>query len=82
LVDSLSVQVSGDQKLKSQDGQDNSTVHAEIKPVSRKSRSASHPHANDGKNGDHVKTQDTAMESIIPMGDNRVSEYNEKNCDF
>jgi len=82
LVDSLSVQVSGDQKLKSQDGQHNSTVHAEIKPVSRKSRSASHPHANDGKNGDHVKTQDTAMESIIPMGDNRVSEYNEKNCDF
>ncbi|MBC8551343.1 MAG: hypothetical protein H8D23_16985, partial [Candidatus Brocadiales bacterium] len=56
--------------------------HDEIKSVSRNSRTSSHLPANGGRNGGHGKTQDTAMESIIPMGDNRVSEYNEKNCDF
>ncbi|MCP4254772.1 MAG: DUF3365 domain-containing protein [Candidatus Scalindua sp.] len=74
LVDSLSVQVSGDHKLKLQNGQDNISWSEEIV--------SSPQSANNGKNGGSGKLRDVAMESAIPIGKNRVIEHKEDFSDF
>ena len=80
LVDSLSVQVSGDHTTKG--GRVNSAGQKEVEPGGQTYSSSSPQPANGGKNGGHIKTQDTSMESVIPMGENRIIEHKEDFSDF
>ncbi len=66
LVDSLSVQVSGDQMTKSGNNY----------------RSSSRQSPNGGKNDCREKSRDIAMDSVIPMGKNRIIEHKEGFSDF
>ncbi|MCP4254593.1 MAG: hypothetical protein GY775_14560, partial [Candidatus Scalindua sp.] len=72
LVDSLSEQVSGNS------GQHNTAGHEEV-GSNRKNRSSSFIQPTNGGNG---KTQDVAMDSVIPMGENRIIEHKENFSDF
>ena len=80
LVDSLSVQVSGDNASKG--GRDISAGHKEITPGGQTHSSSSPQSTNSGRNGGHEKKSDVAMESLIPMGENRIIEHKEDFSDF
>ena len=80
LVDSLAVQVSGDDASKG--GRHNSAEHKEVEPNGKNRSSSSPQPIHGGRNGGHEKKSDVAMESLIPMGENRIVEHKEDFSDF
>ncbi|MCP4254595.1 MAG: hypothetical protein GY775_14570 [Candidatus Scalindua sp.] len=78
LVTDLESQIGGSRKDELQDGQKNSVRHdKQIKPAS-----SSRQLAKRRKKGGQGKTQETSPESVIPMGENRISEHSEEFSDF
>jgi methyl-accepting chemotaxis protein len=80
LVDSLSVQVSGDDVSKG--GRHNSAEHKVVEPNGKNCSYPSTQPTNGGSNGGQEKKRDIAMESLIPMGENRIIEHKEDFSDF
>ena len=77
LIVDLESQVGGNRKGKLQDVKANSAGQEDIKSGARKVRSSSRQLASSRKNGEHIKP-----ESLIPMGENRIIEHDEKMSDF
>ena len=80
LVDSLAVQVSGDDASKG--GRHNSANHKDVEPNGKNHSSSSPQPTNGSRNGGQEKKSDVAMESLIPMGENRIIEHKEDFSDF
>jgi len=77
LVVDLESQIGGNRRDKLENGKVNTAGSEEIKPGS-----SSRQLANSRKNGGHGKAQDIATESVIPMGENRITDHNEALSDF
>ena len=82
LVVDLESQVSGTRKDKLQDGKANSAGYEEIKPGAKKASSSTRQSANSRNNGDHGMAQEISSESVIPMGENRITDQSEALSDF
>ncbi len=79
LITDLELQVNGKPKSNLQNGQDNLTGHEE---VAKRVSFASYPNTKSGNNGGHGKTQKITSESIIPMGEDQIAEFNTSLDDF
>ena len=77
LVTDLESQIGGNRKGKFQSGKVNSNRQEEIKHGAGKTRSSSRQLATSRKNGEEIN-----YESLIPMGENRIIEHDEKMSDF
>ena len=77
LIVDLESQIGGNRKDKLQDGKVNSAVQGENKPGAGKVRSSSRQLASSRKNGENIDS-----DSLIPMGENRIIEHDEKMSDF
>ena len=77
LVDSLAAQVKSDEDHSNKSGRGNSAEQKEVEPGGM-----NHDSSSQSSNGGHEKEQKVAAESVIPMGENRITEHKADFSDF